>query len=134
MMMDQGEKKELQRPRDGESREDERRDRRPETAEDADRLVDPMKTNDVADESGAIKRQISPPGTDRVHQQKRGHSAEPGAQGGLRHEPGPREDGTPHNCGDIGREWPGLTFAWCFRLSSKLRSNRWPTARADRES
>ncbi len=134
VVMDQGEEQELQRARDDEDREDHRRGRRPEPAEDADRLVDPMKANEVADESGAIKREISPPGTDRVHQQERGNSAEPGAQSGLRHEPGHGQDGASQDCGDIGRECPGLAFAPWSRLDRELRSNRWPMARPGRGS
>ncbi len=70
------------------SREDQRRGRRAELAEDADRLVDPVKAHEMADKPGAIKWEISPAGTDRVDQQQRGDPAEPGTQPGLRHEPG----------------------------------------------
>ena len=132
--MDQGKEQELQRSRDDKDREYRGSGGRPKPAEDSDCLVDPMKTDEVADDSGAIKRQISPAGTDGVHQQERGNSPEPGAQGGLRHEPCAAEDGAPQDCNDIGRKFPGLTPAPWFHLDSELRSNRRPMARAGRGS
>ena len=121
VVVDQGEDQELHRARDDEHREDRRGDRRPEPAEDADRLVDPVETNEVADEPGAIERQISPPGTDRVHQQDRRNPPEPGAQGGLRHEPGAGEDAAPQDRGNVDHESTvlALTPAPCPRPDSE---------------